>query len=92
MDQVSLKLICRGCGATLEYSPSEQALKCPYCGTATEIPRSQEEIPEAPELIIPLSVNETRLTDAVYEHLAGGDLTPDHLLEHATFMSAPISI
>lgn len=62
------------------------ALKCQYCATLTEIEREDEaELPDAPELIIPLAVDEAELTERVFEHLASGDLTPDHLLEHATF-------
>lgn len=31
-------------------------------------------------------MDEAALTERVFEHLASGDLTPDHLLEHATFI------
>jgi tetratricopeptide (TPR) repeat protein len=80
-----LKLACRGCGASLEYSANEQSLRCQYCGTLTEIPKPEEKLADAAQTIVPLTVDVTALTDAVYEHLASGDLTPDHLLEHATF-------
>lgn len=81
-----LKLSCRGCGASLEYSATDVALRCQYCATLTEIESEEEaELPDAPQLIIPLSVDEAKLTERVFEHLATGDLTPDHLLEHATF-------
>jgi len=85
LNESASKLSCRGCGASLEYSATDQALKCQYCGTLTEIPRTEEELPDLAQAIVPLTVELTALTDAVYEHLASGDLTPDHLLEHATF-------
>lgn len=85
MVDTALKLACRSCGASLEYSPKDQSLKCQYCGTVTEIPKVGGELPDSPTAILPLTVDLTALTDAVYEHLASGDLTPDHLLEHATF-------
>ncbi|WP_158540818.1 tetratricopeptide repeat protein [Thiomonas sp. X19] len=70
----------------MEYSARERSLKCPYCGAVTEIPKSSEkETPGQVKAILPLSVSRTDLVDAVYEHLASGDLTPDNLLEHATF-------
>lgn len=85
MDNNSLKIACSGCGASLQYSAADQALKCPYCGSTTTIPNEAEDVPATAEAIFPLTVELAALTDAVYEHLAGGDMTPDHLLEHATF-------
>jgi hypothetical protein len=85
MSVTDLKLECRGCGSSLNYSAKDLSLKCPYCNTITEIPKSEDELPDHPESIIPLTVELTELVDSVYEHLASGDMTPDHLLEHATF-------
>ena len=31
---------CPGCSAELEYDPQAASLKCPYCGTIAEIPKS----------------------------------------------------
>ncbi len=80
-----MKVECRGCGSSLAYSAKDQNLRCSYCGTVTEIPRTEEELPDNPTVILPLTVELTGLTDAVHEHLASGDMTPDQLLEHATF-------
>ena len=44
----------------------------------------EEEAPDAAQTIYPLTVEISALTDTVHQHLASGDLTPDHLLEHAT--------
>jgi len=85
MSNAQLKLSCKGCGAALEYSAGAQALKCPFCNSVTDISKPEENTTDGPALIIPLSVELNGLTDAVYEHLASGDLTPDHLLEHAVF-------
>ena len=84
MSGESLKLVCIGCGASLEYSATDRALKCPYCSKVTDIPGSEEETPDTVRAIVPLTVDVTQLTDAVYRHLASGDMTPDHLLEHAS--------
>lgn len=81
-----LKLVCRGCGASLEYSAGAQALKCHYCSTVTEIASQlEDEMAESPEMVVPLSIERTRLVDAVYQHIATGKYTPDNLLEHAVF-------
>ncbi|MDR3482427.1 MAG: hypothetical protein P4L91_17150 [Burkholderiaceae bacterium] len=86
MGDESLKLTCAGCGARLAYSATHQALKCEFCGTIAEIHQEETISPRnAPSSIVPLSVELTTLTDAVYEYLASGDLTPDSLLECATF-------
>lgn len=84
MSSEQLKLRCAGCGAQLEYSATDSALKCPYCGKTTDIPRAKEDAPDAAEAVIPLIVDVTNLTDAVYRYLASGDMTPDYLLEHAS--------
>jgi hypothetical protein len=81
-----LKFACSGCGASLAYSATDRALKCEYCGTVTEIPSQEEGAPAQADEIVPLGVDITALTDIVYQHLASGDLTPDHLLEHASFV------
>lgn len=37
---------CTQCGAKVVFAPGTDALKCPYCGTETEIPASTEGIEE----------------------------------------------
>ncbi|MBI4568162.1 MAG: hypothetical protein HY719_07170 [Planctomycetes bacterium] len=37
---------CRGCGASLEFSPEARSVACPYCGHAEEIPDTPEKIKE----------------------------------------------
>ena len=82
-----LKLTCGGCGAQQAYSASDQALRCSYCNGVTAIPRPAHAPPSAAvQAIVPLGVSEKVLLDAVYEHLAGGTLTPDDLLACATIV------
>lgn len=81
-----VKLVCKGCGASLEYSAGARALKCVYCSAVTEIPAEEDEaLADAPEIVVPMAVTKAQLEDAVYQHLAAGKYTPDNLLEHATF-------
>jgi predicted RNA-binding Zn-ribbon protein involved in translation (DUF1610 family) len=37
---------CRQCGAQLDFAPGTTALQCPYCGSQTPIPQSEEQIAE----------------------------------------------
>jgi LSD1 subclass zinc finger protein len=86
MEAGDFKLLCSGCGASLEYSAGARALKCVYCSAVTEIPRADdEEVDVAPNHVVTLTVSRTQLEDAVFQHLAEGNYTPDNLLEHATF-------
>ena len=87
MENETLKLICRGCGSSLEYSAGSKALKCMYCDAVTEIEQEESDDgrPATAELVVPLGVTRQALEDLVYAHLAHGDLTPDNLLEHAVF-------
>jgi len=82
-----LRLACRGCGAQQAYSASDQALRCSYCDGVTAIPQpAHASTPASAQAIVPLSVSEAALLDAVYEHMAGGALTPDDLLASATIV------
>ncbi|HLJ10554.1 MAG TPA: hypothetical protein VKU82_05160 [Planctomycetaceae bacterium] len=40
------KFPCPGCGAKLDFEPSQRALKCPYCGYAEKIDPSSAEVRE----------------------------------------------
>jgi len=86
VEDSGLKLVCKGCGASLEYSAGARALKCVYCSAVTEIPAEEDEaLADTPEIVVPMAVTKAQLEDAVYQHLAAGKYTPDNLLEHATF-------
>src|SRR4030042_3421884 len=37
---------CKQCGAKLDFAPGTAALQCPYCGSETAIPQSEEQICE----------------------------------------------
>ena len=85
MTESAMRLKCRGCGSSVEYSAKDQTTRCPHCGTLTEISKIEEELPDRPALLVPLTIEIEDLTKAVYKHLASGEMTPDELLEHATF-------
>ena len=37
---------CRACGAKLSFAPGTETLKCPYCGTGNDIPKSADTVEE----------------------------------------------
>jgi len=76
---------CNSCGAEIEYAAGSQSLKCPYCGAANEIHKAEDQLPDAVEKIIPLTVSQDDLEKRVYGYMASGAYTPDDMLEAATF-------
>jgi len=76
---------CNSCGAEIEYAAGSQSLKCPYCGAVNEIQKAEDQLPDAVEKIIPLTVSQDDLEKRVYGYMASGTYTPDDMLEAATF-------
>ena len=76
---------CNSCGAEIEYEAGSQSLKCPYCGAVNEIKRAEDQVPRTVEKIIPLTVTQDDLEKRAYAYMAGGNYTPDDMLEAATF-------
>lgn len=85
MEDLLEKLSCTGCGASLEYEAGVQALKCQYCSAITTIEREEYKLDDTPKMIVPLTVEKSRLREAVNRLLTSGDYTPDDLLEKAVF-------
>lgn len=85
MEDLLEKLSCTGCGASLEYAAGAQALKCQYCNAITTIEREEYKLDDTPQMIVPLTVEKSRLQEAVNRLLTSGDYTPDDLLEKAVF-------
>ena len=49
LDQMTSKVRafpCRSCGAKLSFAPGTETLKCPYCGTGNDIPKSGDAVEE----------------------------------------------
>ena len=77
---------CKGCGAEIEYVAGSQSLKCPYCDAVNEILKPEDQLPDGVDLIIPLAVTRDDLEKHAYAFMAGGDYTPDNMLEASTFI------
>jgi hypothetical protein len=78
-------LICRSCGAKIEYAAEEKSLKCLYCGTVNEIHRPEDALPDAVDAIIPMGMSVEALERSAQAYMAQGDFTPDDMLEVAVF-------
>jgi tetratricopeptide (TPR) repeat protein len=75
-------LTCKGCGSSLSYSAGMQTLTCQYCESVMQIAQP-ERAPDNAKKVIPLTVEQTALEQAVLRHLASGEYTPDDLVERA---------
>lgn len=77
---------CSRCGAKQSYSPGQQTLKCEYCSSETEIPKSTEDLPaeiSSVNVVVPLTVDKTMLESATQGYMVTGEYTPDNLIEKA---------
>ena len=75
-------LICRSCGAKIEYAAEEKSLKCLYCGTVNEIQCPEDALPDAVDAIIPMGMSVEALERSAQAYMAQGDFTPyDQLTE-----------
>ena len=81
---------CKTCGASIEYSATNQSLKCPYCGAVNEISKPENQLPVQVEKIIPLAVKQEALDEQVYGYMARDNFAPDDLLDAATFTKREI--
>lgn len=84
-------LTCNGCGASLAYAAGIQALECEYCKATTPIPRAERAeraSDDSTQLLIPLTVDQDALEQALLRHLASGRYTKDDLVARAVLTSA----
>ena len=87
---------CRSCGAKLSFAPGTETLKCPYCGSGNDIPKSEDAIEELSleDWLKQLEVaHETHQQEQVKCQNCGGEQTlPANLFASAcTFCGSPIT-
>jgi len=83
-------LSCSNCGAQLKYSPGTTNLKCSHCGIENIIQSAVPVLESEPEYIVPIAIDEKTLRRSVQTFMASGKLTPDDLLDTATFTKIDI--
>lgn len=86
MSEDKFLINCPKCGAKQSYSPGQQTLKCEYCSSQTEIPKSEDQLPTEVSnvnVVVPLVVDKTMLESATQGYMVTGQYTPDNLIEKA---------
>ncbi len=99
LDQMTSKVRafpCRSCGAKLSFAPGTETLKCPYCGTENDIPKSKDAVEELSleEWLKQLEdAHETHEQEHVKCQNCGGEQTlPANLFASScTFCGSPIT-
>lgn len=87
---------CRSCGAKLSFAPGTETLKCPYCGTENDIPKSEDAVEELSleDWLKQLEdAHETHQQEQVKCQNCGGEQTlPANLFASScTFCGSPIT-
>ena len=99
LDQMTSKVRafpCRSCGAKLSFAPGTETLKCPYCGTENDIPKSADAVEELSldDWLKQLEdAHETHQQEQVKCQNCGGEQTlPANLFASScTFCGSPIT-
>ncbi|MEO8384995.1 MAG: hypothetical protein ABI583_07130, partial [Betaproteobacteria bacterium] len=99
LDQMTSKVRafpCRACGAKLSFAPGTETLKCPYCGTENDIPKSNDAVEELSleDWLKQLeATHETHQQEQVKCQNCGGEQTlPANLFASScTFCGSPIT-
>ncbi len=74
---------CTGCGASMSYDATSQALRCPFCGSRKLEGRSDRKV-LAPRWVIPFQIDETKARELLHHWLARGFWRPNDLAREST--------
>ncbi len=77
---------CRGCGASMSYDASAQALRCPFCGS-TELDKKPDAKEIAPDAVVPFVVTRDQAVETMRNWLGHGFWRPGDLAESAAVVA-----
>ena len=73
---------CGGCGASMSYDASAQALRCPFCGSEKMQQKANSKT-FAPKRVVPFAINRERADAITRTWLGTGWLRPSDLSDEA---------
>lgn len=73
---------CQGCGASMSYDASAQALRCPFCGS-TQLEARPDTRVLAPTRVVPFQWTREAAQQSLRKHLVSGFLRPGDLARTA---------
>src|SRR4029079_2045216 len=75
--------VCDGCGASMSYDASTQALRCPFCGSTKLSAQQDHKVIEA-QWIVPFQIARAQAAIALREWLGKGFWRPGDLSERSS--------
>jgi hypothetical protein len=73
---------CRGCGASMSYDASAQALRCPFCGSLDMAPQPDHKV-LTPRRVVPFCLEREQAVSTMRDWLGRGFWRPGGLAEQA---------
>ena len=73
---------CNGCGASMSYDASAQALRCPFCGSE-KLEQQHDAKTLAPSRVVPFSISRDRAIEIMRQYLSRGFWRPGDLSKMA---------
>ncbi|MEM7474423.1 MAG: hypothetical protein AAF483_05465 [Planctomycetota bacterium] len=74
---------CQGCGASMNYDASAQALRCPFCG-GTKMEKRAVTQHVKPDAVLPFSIDAVKAEGILREFLSKGFWRPDDAAQSST--------
>jgi Zn finger protein HypA/HybF involved in hydrogenase expression len=74
---------CQGCGASMSYDASAQALRCPFCGS-TDLAAQQDHNVVAPQWIVQFQISKAQAETVLRDWLGRGFWRPGDLTERSS--------
>ena len=79
---ITYNFICRGCGASMSYDASAQALRCPFCGSE-QLEKQPDAKEIAPDGVVPFVVTRDKAIEGMRTWLGQGFWRPGDLAAQA---------
>jgi predicted RNA-binding Zn-ribbon protein involved in translation (DUF1610 family) len=73
---------CRGCGASMSYDASAQALRCPFCGNE-QLDKQKDSRTLRPQRVVPFAVSQDQAIGSMRKWLGGSFWRPGDLAKRA---------
>lgn len=81
------KIICKGCGVELMFTPQAVASRCNFCSQSLVGAEIKDDNVAEPDLMVPFKITREKYMSEALSYLAQGDHTPEEILNDSIFDS-----
>lgn len=81
------KIICKGCGVELMFTPQTVASRCNFCSQSLVGAEIKDDNVAEPDLMVPFKITRDKYMSEALSYLAEGDHTPEEILNDSIFDS-----